>query len=129
MREAESAQVPTLDQLAKEERSQGTLENYHEGFLEPGARPPLSATALAGKVAEHAQSASLETLTAYFAEWSSEQRARLQALLPPAPSLDHVEYRAITLEQMNALFREEVESRADADGFLPGWYETRYFNR
>ena len=49
--------------------------------------------------------------------------------MPQVPSLDRVEYRAITLEQMNTLFREEVESRADADGFLPGWYETRYFNR
>ena len=49
--------------------------------------------------------------------------------MPQVPSLDRVEYRAITLEQMNTFFREEVESRADADGFLPGWYETRYFNR
>ena len=49
--------------------------------------------------------------------------------MPQVPSLDRVEYRAITLEQMNTLFREEVESRADADGFLPGWYETRYLNR
>ena len=41
------------------------------------------------------------------------------------PSLDRVEYRAITLGQANALFEEEIENRADAQGNLPGWYEGR----
>ena len=89
----------------------------------------VSALELAREVAQHVKEASVKDLTACLAEWPSELRQRLQALLPPAPSLDRVEYRAITLEQMNTLFREEVEGRADADGFLPEWYETRYSNR
>lgn len=32
------------------------------------------------------------------------------------PSLDRVEYRAITLEQLNTLILDEVENRADAEG-------------
>ena len=85
----------------------------------------------AGFLAESQETGPFELTRALDATSHEEEAAGAggaAAVEAAVPSLARVEYRGILLEQMNALFRDEVESRADANGYLPAWFETRYRN-